>query len=74
MNCNQFVNAFVADEHRCSPSLPLQQANKLAGTARKVADHGKDKEVMSNVLSSSANDSECVTKSLLFQFGNSSLI
>ena len=27
----QFVNAFVADERRCSPSLPLQQAKKLIG-------------------------------------------
>ena len=37
----QFVNAFVADECRCSPSLLLQQA-KLADAAWKAANYGKD--------------------------------
>ena len=30
-NCEQFVNALVADEPHCSPSLPLQQVKKLIG-------------------------------------------
>ena len=30
-NYKQFVNAFVANERRCSPSLLLQQAKKLIG-------------------------------------------
>ena len=58
------MNALVADEHRCSPSLPLQQA-KLADAAWKAADHGKDEVVVSDVLSSSVNDGECVTKSFV---------
>ena len=29
-NCEQFVDALVADECRCSPSLPLQQAEKFS--------------------------------------------
>ena len=58
--CEQFVNAFVADKRRCSPSLLLQQAKKLADAAWKAADHGKDEVVMSDVLSSSSNDGECV--------------
>ena len=61
----QFVNAFVADERCCSPSLPLQQAKKLADAAWKVVNHGKDEVVMSGVLSSSASDGECVTKSFV---------
>ena len=52
-NCEQFVNAFVTDEHRYSPSLPLQEANELA-------DQGKEEVVVSNVLSSSANDGQCM--------------
>ena len=60
----QFVNAFVADECHCSPSLPLQQA-KLADAAWKAANHGKDKVVVSDVLSSSANDGECMSKSFV---------
>ena len=61
-NYQQFVNAFVADECRCSPSLLLQQAKTLADTTWKAADYGEDKVVVSDVLSSSANDSEHVTK------------
>ena len=64
-NCKQFVNAFVADERRCSPSLPLQQAKKLADAAWKAADHGKDEVVVSDVLSSSANGDECVMISFI---------
>ena len=60
----QFVNAFVADKCRCSPSLPLQQA-KLADAVWKAANHGKDEVVVSDVLSSSANDGECMTKSFV---------
>ena len=59
------MNAFVADECHCSPSLPLQQAKKLADAAWKVAIHGKDEVVVSDVLSSSANDKECMTKSFV---------
>ena len=29
-NCERLVNALVADEHRCSPSLPLEQAKKFS--------------------------------------------
>ena len=47
-NCEELVNAFVADERRCSPLLPLQQA-KLVDAAWKAADHGKDKVVVSAV-------------------------
>ena len=61
---NNFVNAFIADECRCSPSLPLQQA-MLADAAWKVANRGKDEVVVLDVLSSSANDSECMTKSFV---------
>ena len=61
-NYEQFVNAFVVDERRCSLLLPLQQVKKLADTAWKAADHGKVEVVVSDVLSSSANDSECVAK------------
>ena len=64
-NCEQFVNACVADESRCSPSLPLQQAKKLVDAAWKAADHGKDKVVVSHVLSSSTNDGECMMKSFV---------
>ena len=46
-------------------SLPLQQAKKLAEAAWKAVDHGKDEVVVSDVLSSSANDGECVTKSFV---------
>ena len=46
----------------CSPSLPLQQAKKLDDAVWKVVNHGKDKVIVSIVLSSSVNDSECVTK------------
>ena len=56
----QFGNAFVANEHRCSPSLSLQQAKKFADAAWKAAYHGKNEVVVSDVLSSSANDSECM--------------
>ena len=58
------MNAFLADECRCSPSLPLQQA-KLEDAAWKAANHGKDEVVVSDVLSSSANDGECMTKSFV---------
>ena len=58
------MNTFVADERRCSPSLPLQQA-KLVDAAWKAADHGKDEVVVSEVLSSSTNDGECMTKSFV---------
>ena len=47
----QFVNAFVADERRCSPSLPLQQVKMLAVAAWKAVNHGKDEVVVSDVLS-----------------------
>ena len=59
------MNAFVAEEGRCSSSLPLLQAKKLVNAAWKVADHGKDEVIVSDVLSSSASDgeTECVTKS-----------
>ena len=64
-NCKQFVNAFVADERRCSPSLPLQQAKKLADAAWKAANLGKDEVVVSDVLSSSTNGDECVMISFI---------
>ena len=64
-NCKQFVNAFVADEHHCCPSLPLQQAKKLADVAWKTADHGKDEAVVSDVPFLSAYDGECVMKSFV---------
>ena len=37
----------------------------MADAAWKAADHGKDGVVVSNVLSSSANDGECVLKSFV---------
>ena len=58
------MNAFIADERRCSPSLPLLQA-KLVDATSKAADHGTDKVVVSDVLSSSVNDGGCVTKSFV---------
>ena len=63
----QFVNAFISNKCRSSPSLLVQQAKKLIGGCCiwKAADHGKDEVVMSDVLSSSANDGECVMKSFL---------
>ena len=64
-NCKQFVNAFLADECRCSPSLPLQQAKKMTEAAWKATDHGTDEVVVSNVLSSSTNDDECVMISFI---------
>ena len=66
-NCKQCVNAFVSDEHHCSPSLPLLQEKKLADAAWKEADHGKDQVVVSDVLSSSANDGERVMKCFVVQ-------
>ena len=63
-NYTQFVNAFVAHECCCSPLLPLKQA-KLADAAWKAVDHGKDKMVVSSVLSSRANAGECMTKSFI---------
>ena len=33
------MNAFVADDCHCSPSLSLQQANKLVDATWKAADH-----------------------------------
>ena len=60
----QFVNAFVADELRCFLSLPLQQA-KLVNAAWKAADHGGVEVVVSDVLSSSSNDSKCMTESFI---------
>ena len=58
------MSDFVADERRCYPLLPLQQA-KLADAAWKAADHGKHEVDMSDVLSSSANKGECVTKNFI---------
>ena len=56
------MNAFVADDRHFSPSLLLQQAKKLADTAGKMDDHGKEVVGVSEVLCSSANDGEFVTK------------
>ena len=64
INYEDFVSTFVADECRCSPSLPLQQA-KFVDAAWKVTDHGKDEVVVSDDLSSSVNNGECVTKSFI---------
>ena len=61
----QFLTAFVADECRCSPLLPLQQAKELADAGWKVADHSKDEVVVSDVLSSSASDGEYSMKSFI---------
>ena len=58
------MNAFVADERRSSPMLALQQ-EKLVNAARKVADRGKDEVVVPAILFFSANNGECVTKSLI---------
>ena len=59
------MNAFVADERCCFPSLPQRKAKRLADAAWKAADHAKDEVVVSDVLSSSANDGKCVTKSFV---------
>ena len=64
-NYQKFVNGLVADERRCSSLLPLQQAKKLADAAWKLVDHGKDE-----VVASSANDGEYVTKSFVVQVPN----
>ena len=73
-NCEQFVNAFVDDERCCSALLPLQQAKKPADAVLKADDLGKDEVIVSDVLSSSVNESECLTKALFVHLQNFCLI
>ena len=67
-NWKQFVNASLADECRCSPSLSLQQANETNWRML----HGK-RPIMARTrwlcqifcLPCSANDGECARKSFV---------